>query len=62
MTSNAEQGAASSSTISPTLPLSNSEKQVLQNYDRLQELKLEIALLKAQQSYSASKRPYSLLP
>lgn len=61
MASDAGQGAGTGSTIDPTLPLSKSEEEVLQYYDRLQELKLEIALLRAQQSYNASKRSWSVL-
>ena len=61
MASSSEQGA-DTSTASPTLPLSDSEKEVLQHYDRLQELKLEISLLKAQQSYNTSKRPLAPQP
>lgn len=55
MASNPGQGADTSSAITPTLPLSKSEEEVLQHYDRLQALKLEISLLRAQQSYDASK-------
>lgn len=52
-TSDSEQGAGIGNAIATTLPLSKSEEEVLRHYDRLQELKLEIALLRAQQSYSA---------
>lgn len=58
MASDTEQGSA----IAPTLPLSKSEEEVLRHYDRLQELKLEIALLRAQQSYSAGKQPSAPRP
>ncbi|SPO00900.1 uncharacterized protein DNG_03648 [Cephalotrichum gorgonifer] len=60
MTSISEQDAGVGSTITPTLPLSKSEEEVLQHYDKLQELKLEIALLKAQQSYNADTPPGSI--
>lgn len=48
------------SAIAPTLPLSKSEEEVLRHYDRLQELKLEMALLRAQQSHSTGKQPQGL--
>lgn len=56
MASNMAQGAGAGSTVTAALPLSQSEEETLRQYDRLQELKLEIALLRAQQSYDASKR------
>lgn len=37
------------------LPLSNTEKRVLELHDKLQQLQLEIALLNAQQNYVPGK-------
>ncbi len=37
------------------LLLSDDEKQILESHDRLQQLQLEIALLKAQKNYNPSQ-------
>jgi len=37
--------------VKPVLPLSKTEEEILKLYDRLQELKLELALLQAHGSY-----------
>ena len=37
------------------LPLSDAEKRLLELYDRLQELQVEIALLRAQQNHRPCK-------
>lgn len=55
MDSNPEQDPSIGNGITSTLTLSKAEEEVLRQYDRLQEIKLEIALAKAQQSYSAGK-------
>jgi chaperonin cofactor prefoldin len=43
------------SQVSTQLVLSDSEKRVLELYDRLQQLQLEIALLTAQKDHSQGK-------
>ncbi|KAL6869890.1 hypothetical protein ACO1O0_001222 [Amphichorda felina] len=42
------------------LPLSDDEQRALELYDRLQELRLEIAIINAQQSHQAGKLPHTL--
>lgn len=37
----------------PQLPLSEDERQVLELYDRLQQIQLEIAIVKAQEAYQS---------
>lgn len=54
------QGASSSDDVGPLL-LSDSERKLLELYDRLQELQLEIALLKAQQNHQPCKKSITLL-
>lgn len=44
------------------LPLSADERQVLELYDKLQQIQLEIAILKAQTSYESSMDPSLLGP
>ena len=44
-----------------TLPLSEDETRVLELYDKLQRLQLEIALITAQKNYTSCKLPACLL-
>lgn len=39
----------------PQLPLSEDERRVLELYDKLQQIELEIAILNAQKAYKSSK-------
>jgi hypothetical protein len=55
MDSGSENDTNVDRTVVSPLRLAKSEEDILRQYDRLQELKLEIALLKAQQSLSPGK-------
>lgn len=42
---------------SPTLPLSDKEKTILELYDRLLDIEVELALYRARQAYTIGKSP-----
>jgi hypothetical protein len=42
---------------SPTLPLSEKEKTILELYDRLLDIEVELALYRARQAYTIGKLP-----
>ena len=45
-----DEPASDNAVSSPTLQLSEKESQILELYDRLEEIKLEISLLQAQEN------------
>ena len=63
-TSAERQNASATMPDDELLPLSEDEQRILALYDRLQELQLEISLLKAQQVFEpclSASRPLGLL-